>query len=78
MREEGKLDEALTEFQKALEIDPSLFIAKQELRRTQKLISEAEVGNPPRRQPRHHALQESFTKPLALLNWPRSPTYRSP
>ncbi|HWJ48993.1 MAG TPA: hypothetical protein VNS62_15165, partial [Candidatus Udaeobacter sp.] len=33
LREEGKLDEALAEFQKALSVDPSLFIAKQELLR---------------------------------------------
>ncbi|HVN18605.1 MAG TPA: cohesin domain-containing protein [Dongiaceae bacterium] len=38
LREEGSLDEALAEFQKALDIDPSLFIAKQELIRTQKII----------------------------------------
>src|SRR5580692_10408688 len=36
LREEGKLDEAIAEFQKALSIDPSLFIAQQELARTQR------------------------------------------
>jgi general secretion pathway protein D len=45
MREEGKLDEAVAEFQKALEIDPSLFIAQQELNRTLKLINDQK--NPP-------------------------------
>src|SRR6266516_1289176 len=40
MREDGKLDEAVAEFQKALAIDPSLFIAKQELLRTQKMIND--------------------------------------
>ena len=45
LREEGKLDEALAEFQKALSVDPSLFIAKQELLRTQKLINDQR--NPP-------------------------------
>src|SRR3979490_1328759 len=34
LRDDGKLDEAVAEFQKALAIDPSLFIAKQELNRT--------------------------------------------
>jgi len=46
MRDGGKLNDALTEFQKALEIDPSSFIAQQEVRRTQQLIREAEGGNP--------------------------------
>lgn len=45
LREAGKLQEALTEFQKAAEIDSSSFIAQQELRRTQKLIHDA--GNAP-------------------------------
>ena len=41
LREAGKLQEALTEFQKAAEIDSSSFIAQQEIRRTQKLINDA-------------------------------------
>jgi general secretion pathway protein D len=45
LREEGKLDEAIAEFQKALSVDPSLFIAKQELLRTQKMINDQR--NPP-------------------------------
>ena len=45
LREEGKLDDALAEFQKALAIDPSLFIAKQELNRTAKMINDQK--NPP-------------------------------
>ncbi|HTT22664.1 MAG TPA: cohesin domain-containing protein [Candidatus Sulfotelmatobacter sp.] len=45
LREEGKLDDAVAEFQKALTIDPSLFIAKQELIRTQKMINDQR--NPP-------------------------------
>ncbi len=40
LREEGQLDAAVAEFQKALGIDPSLFIAKQELNRTLKLIND--------------------------------------
>ncbi len=45
LREDGKLDEAVAEFQKALTIDPALFIAKQELNRTVKLINDQR--NPP-------------------------------
>jgi general secretion pathway protein D len=45
LREDGKLDEALAAFQKALSIDPSLFIAKQELNRTVKMINDQR--NPP-------------------------------
>jgi general secretion pathway protein D len=45
-RDGGKLDEALAEFQKALEIDPSSFIARQELRRTQKMIQERDNPQP--------------------------------
>src|SRR6202166_1970309 len=45
LREDGKPEEALAEFQKALAIDPSLFIAKQELNRTVKMINDQR--NPP-------------------------------
>ena len=45
LRDDGKLDEAVAEFQKALTIDPSLFIAKQELNRTLKLLNDQR--NPP-------------------------------
>jgi general secretion pathway protein D len=45
LREEGKLQEAVAEFQKAVEIDPSSFIAQQELKRTQRLIND--MQNPP-------------------------------
>jgi len=41
LRDGGKLDEALAEFQKASSIDPSSFIAQQELRRTQEMINKA-------------------------------------
>jgi general secretion pathway protein D len=40
LREDGKLDDAVAEFQKALAIDPSLFIARQELNRTLKMIND--------------------------------------
>jgi general secretion pathway protein D len=40
LRDDGKLDDAVVEFRKALAIDPSLFIAKQELDRTLKMIND--------------------------------------
>jgi len=46
LREDGKLDEAVAEFQKALSIDPSLFIAKQELNRTLKMINDQRNPQP--------------------------------
>ncbi len=45
LRDDGKLDEAVAEFQKALSIDPSLFMAKQELNRTLQMINDQK--NPP-------------------------------
>jgi general secretion pathway protein D len=46
LRKSGELEQALTEFQKALAIDPSLFIAEQEARRTQELIERGKSGQP--------------------------------
>src|SRR5277367_2974636 len=45
LRDDGKLEEAAALFQKALTIDPSLYIAKQELNRTLKMINDK--TNPP-------------------------------
>ncbi len=45
LRDDGKLDEALAEFQKAVAIDPSLYIARQELNRTLQMINNQR--NPP-------------------------------
>src|SRR5215469_3404768 len=42
LRDGGKLQEAIDEFQKAVDIDPSSFIAQQELRRTMTLLNQAE------------------------------------
>jgi general secretion pathway protein D len=44
LRESGQLDGALAEFQKAAEIDPSSFIAQQELKHTKEMI---EAGKSP-------------------------------
>ena len=46
LRDAGKLDEALAEFQKALSIDGSSFIAQQELRRTQQMLKEGQNPQP--------------------------------
>ncbi len=45
LRDQGKLDEALALFQKAAQIDPSLFSAQQEWKRTEQMINE--TRNPP-------------------------------
>jgi general secretion pathway protein D len=45
LRDDGKLQEALVEFKTATQIDPSSFIATQELRRTMEMINKA--TNPP-------------------------------
>ena len=46
LREAGKLEEALAEFQKAAEVDPSSFIAQQEIKLTQKMIEAAKAPAP--------------------------------
>jgi len=45
LRDDGKMQEALAEFQRASQIDPSSFIAQQELKKTQQMINDA--NNPP-------------------------------
>jgi general secretion pathway protein D len=51
LRESGKLDEAVAEFKRAVEIDPSSFIGLQELRRTQKMIDNANGPQQPQAKP---------------------------
>jgi len=46
LREQGKLQDALAAFQKAAQIDPSLFSAQQEIKRTLHMINDA-VNPPP-------------------------------
>ncbi len=46
LRDNGKLDQALIEFQKGLDIDPSSFIAQQELKRTEQMIKDAANPGP--------------------------------
>ena len=45
LRDQGKMQDALAEFQKALQVDPSLFIAQQEMKRTLQMMNDA--TNPP-------------------------------
>jgi general secretion pathway protein D len=69
MRDAGKLDEAAVEFQKGLEIDPSSFIAQQELKRTQQMIREAQNPTPQAAAPGANALRkrlESAQGPVEL------------
>jgi len=60
LKEQGKLEEALAEFQRAAEIDPSNFVAAQELRRTQLDIQKA--ASPPTSQA---PAKENFLSTLA-------------
>ena len=46
LRDQGQLDQAVAEFRRAVEIDPSLFIAKQELERTLEMIRNKENPQP--------------------------------
>src|SRR2546429_1385298 len=58
LRDSGKLDEALAEFQKAVEVDPSSPIAQQEIRRTQQLIDAAKAPGPKAAAPAPSGLQQ--------------------
>jgi general secretion pathway protein D len=62
LREAGKLDEALAEFQKATEIDSSSFIAQQELRRTQQMIEAARNPGPRAATPAPGAMQKRLAE----------------
>ncbi len=62
LREAGKLDEALAEFQKAAEIDPSSFIAKQEIKETQKMIEQAKSPAPRSAAPAPDAIEKRLAQ----------------
>jgi general secretion pathway protein D len=69
LRDAGKLDEAAVEFQKGLEIDPSSFIAQQELKRTLQMIKEEQNPQPQAAAPGTAALRkrlESAQGPVEL------------
>ena len=58
LRDAGKLSEALAEFQKAAAIDPSSFIALQEIKRTQRMIETAQAPAPQASAPPPDVLQK--------------------
>src|SRR6266566_3359452 len=58
LRDSGKPDEALAEFQKAVEVDPSSPIAQQEIRRTQQMIDAAKAPGPKAAAPAPSGLQQ--------------------
>src|SRR3954464_6317607 len=63
LREQGQLDAALAEFQKAAEIDPSSFVAQQEIKRTH-LIIQQQQSPPPQSQgpPPDNALKQRLAQ----------------
>src|SRR5579862_8516133 len=69
LRDAGKLDEALEQFKKALETDPSSFIAQQELKRTEQMVHEEQNPQPQAVGPGGNALRkrlESAQGPVEL------------
>src|SRR5271167_3592013 len=62
LREAGQLDTALEEFQKALEIDPSSAIARQEISRTQQMIDAAKSAPPKAATPPPTELQKRLNE----------------
>ena len=58
LREAGRLQEAMVEFQKAVEIDPSSAIAKQEIKVTQQLIDASNSPTPKASAPEPNELQK--------------------
>src|SRR3954466_10026137 len=64
LREQGQLDAALAEFQKAAEIDPSSFVAQQEVKRTQQIIQQQQAPQPPQSQapPPDNAIKERLAQ----------------
>jgi general secretion pathway protein D len=81
LRDQGNLQEALTAFQQALEVDPSNDLAAQEIRRTQLMMQkgpspgQASAVSPDRRDeedPLRKRL-EGASSPVALAQFPDSP-----
>ena len=82
LRDQGNLQDALTLFQQALEIDPSNDLAAQEIRRTQLMIQKGGSGGgqamstAPNRQEEDDPLRkrlEGASSPVALAQFPDSP-----
>jgi general secretion pathway protein D len=68
LRDQGKLDEALKEFQLAAMIDSSSGIAQQEIKRTQKLIDKAQ--QPATGPPISRALQDGLSESAQNISGP--------
>ncbi|HTZ95141.1 MAG TPA: cohesin domain-containing protein [Terriglobales bacterium] len=76
LREAGRLEEALAEFQKAAEIDPSSAIAKQEIQVTQEMIERAKSPAPKAAAPQADELEKLVQQaggPVELESIPNIP-----
>jgi len=76
LREAGRLAEAMAEFQKATEIDPSSAIAKQEIKVTQQMIDAANAPAPQASAPPPNVLQKMVQQaggPVELGSIPNVP-----
>jgi general secretion pathway protein D len=76
LREAGRLAEAMAEFQKAIEIDPSSAIAKQEIKVTQQMIDAANSPAPQASAPQPNVLQKMVQQaggPVELQSIPNVP-----
>ena len=76
LREAGRLEEAMAEFQKATEIDPSSAIAKQEIKVTQQMIDAANAPAPKASAPLPNVLEKMVQQaggPVELAAIPNVP-----
>jgi general secretion pathway protein D len=76
LREAGRLEEAMAEFQKATEIDPSSAIAKQEIKVTQQMIDSAKSPAPTAAGPQSSGLEKMVQQaggPVELGSIPNVP-----
>jgi general secretion pathway protein D len=81
LRDQGNLQEALTVFQQALEVDPSNDLAAQEIRRTELMMQKGQGGGQaasttPGRREEEDPLRkrlEGASSPVALAQFPDSP-----
>ena len=76
LREAGRLQEAMVEFQKASEIDPSSAIAKQEIKITQQMIDSANAPAPKASAPAPNELEKMVQEaggPVELESIPNVP-----
>ncbi|HZE81567.1 MAG TPA: tetratricopeptide repeat protein, partial [Candidatus Polarisedimenticolia bacterium] len=82
LRDQGNLQDALTLFQQAIEVDPSNDLAAQEIRRTEQMIQKGSapggqaVSTPPSRRDEDDPLRkrlEGASAPVALAQFPDSP-----